>query len=143
MTLRVLGDRIAALPAIAAIRDLARIAREPAVMRRAFITALVVGTLLTAINYGGDFMARRITTAQLGRIGLTTLVPYLVSSVSSALTLRSLRRTASDELRITLRPATLTWLRRAATAPRSGTPLAAEELAAALLELAVARMRRP
>jgi len=59
------------------------VARERTVVLRACKFALVVGAVLIAINHGdailrGDLDARRVL-----RMGLTVLVPYVVSTLSS------------------------------------------------------------
>ena len=54
--------------------------RYPAVLRRSLITALIVGTILTAINQGNRFLDGDITAAVLLRMGLTYCVPFIVST---------------------------------------------------------------
>ena len=46
--------------------------------RRAFATALVVGTILTAINHGDLIIAGSVPTA--AKVALTYLVPYCVAT---------------------------------------------------------------
>ncbi|MEE9434522.1 MAG: nitrate/nitrite transporter NrtS [Sphingorhabdus sp.] len=55
----------------------------PAIQRRAIIVAAIVGTALLAINQGDLILAG--SWPPLWKIGLTYLVPYLVSSGSAAL----------------------------------------------------------
>lgn len=50
------------------------------VVRRAIPTALVVGTILTAINQGGTLVTGDFTSALLWHIPLTYCVPYLVTT---------------------------------------------------------------
>ena len=66
------------------------LAAHPATVRRAFITALIVGTLLIAINHGPAILHGEVTRARLVQMCLTVLVPYTVSTVSSVSTRREL-----------------------------------------------------
>lgn len=59
------------------------LATSRSVVRRALKTAVVVGSVLTAINHGDALLHGDVSPARLWRIGLTVLVPYLVSSYSS------------------------------------------------------------
>ena len=61
-------------------------ATHPATARRARITALIVGTLLTLINHGPAILAGQLTGERIIQILLTFLVPYTVSTVSSVST---------------------------------------------------------
>lgn len=54
--------------------------RHPAVMRRAFITALIVGTLLTTINQGDHIIVGDVTPGMLLKAALTFCVPFVVST---------------------------------------------------------------
>mgnify|MGYP005849749025 FL=1 len=74
-----------------------RIAREPAVVRRAVRIALVVGALLILINHGDALLHGDIGPLRLGQMALTVLVPYCVSTVSSVSVLRELRRMPSPD----------------------------------------------
>ena len=60
-----------------------RLACECSVVRRAALYALVVGSILAAINYGDAMLSRALTTTAMWKIGLTYLVPYVVSTLSS------------------------------------------------------------
>ena len=60
-----------------------RIAREPRVVRRALGFAVVVGALLITINHGDALVAGEVTARRLLKMGLTVLVPYCVSTLSS------------------------------------------------------------
>jgi hypothetical protein len=70
------------------------IATRPAVVRRALKYALIVGTLLILINHGDAILRGEVTIDRLLRMGLTTLVPYAVSTLSSVEALRSAERDA-------------------------------------------------
>ena len=67
------------------------IARERPVVRRAGTSAVVVGALLITINHGDALLAGDISLGRLLKIGLTILVPYIVSTVSSVAVLHELR----------------------------------------------------
>jgi hypothetical protein len=69
-----------------------RLARDPAVVRRALRTAALVGTILTAINHGSALLHGDVDLVRVLRIGLTVFVPYAVSTTSSVAALRSVQR---------------------------------------------------
>ena len=58
-----------------------------AVVRRALFSALIVGTILIAINHGDALIRGDMDPTRLFKMILTILVPYLVSTVSSVLTI--------------------------------------------------------
>lgn len=62
---------------------------RPSVVWRALLYAVVVGALLIAINHGDAILAGEVTSARLWKMGLTVLVPYTVSTLSSVSALRS------------------------------------------------------
>jgi hypothetical protein len=68
-----------------------RLAREPHVVRRALAYTLVVGSILIAINHGDALLRGELGAGRLLRMGLTTLVPYLVSTLSSVGAVRQAR----------------------------------------------------
>jgi hypothetical protein len=74
------------------LRAWLRLAAHPATARRAFITALIVGTVLIAINDGPAILAGELNRARIIQMCLTVLVPYLVSTVSSVSTRRELAK---------------------------------------------------
>ena len=59
------------------------LARSRPVVRRALAYAVVVGSVLAAINHGDALLRAEVGGGRLLRIGLTYLVPYLVSTFSS------------------------------------------------------------
>jgi hypothetical protein len=59
------------------------LARSGPVVRRALAYAVVVGSVLAAINHGDALLRAELGGGRLARIGLTYLVPYLVSTFSS------------------------------------------------------------
>jgi hypothetical protein len=64
------------------------------VMRWAALTALIDGCLLVAINHGDALLGGEVDAARAGRIALTIVVPYLVSTVSCVSTLQEVQRNA-------------------------------------------------
>jgi class 3 adenylate cyclase len=78
-----------------------RVAADRAVLRRATITGVGVGTLLSIANNVDDLRAGRLPADQLLPIAITFVVPFLVSIASSVIALRVERRdqaTTSDLL---------------------------------------------
>lgn len=68
------------------MRNWLRLAAHPATVRRACLTAIVVGFVLVAINYGDAILAGTMTGTRALKAALTVLVPYIVSTVSSVAT---------------------------------------------------------
>lgn len=69
-----------------------RTAAEPRVVRRALTYAVVVGAILITINHGDAILQGEVTPGRLLKMGLTVMVPYLVSTFSSVGTLLQVRR---------------------------------------------------
>jgi hypothetical protein len=67
-----------------------QLAAHPATVRRALVTALIVGVVLIAINHGPALLSGELTLGRLAQMLLTLLVPYVVSTVSSVSTRREL-----------------------------------------------------
>ena len=67
------------------------------IIKRASTTALIVGTILVAINHGDAILHGQINPDRLFKIALTVFVPYVVSTVSSASTIMSIRRENSNK----------------------------------------------
>ncbi|HXF09579.1 MAG TPA: nitrate/nitrite transporter NrtS, partial [Desulfuromonadaceae bacterium] len=63
---------------------------HPATVKRAFITAIIVGFILIAINEGPAIVSGHLTRTQIIQMCLTVFVPYTVSTVSSVSTRREL-----------------------------------------------------
>jgi len=59
------------------------VARQRAVVLRACKFALVVGAVLIAINHGDALIAGELPPRRWLQMGLTVLVPYVVSTLSS------------------------------------------------------------
>ncbi len=66
------------------------LAFEPGIVRRAIKVALIVGTIIGAINYGDKLLAGSITVRDMVKIVLTYLVPYCVSTWSAVQALRAM-----------------------------------------------------
>lgn len=82
-----------------------RLAMHPKTVRRALITAGIVGTILIAINHGPAILAGEVTIGRIAQMCLTVVVPYLVSTVSSVSTRQELAaRESSKTLRTTQVP---------------------------------------
>ena len=65
---------------------------DPAVVRRAVITGLGVGTLLTAINHGPSLLSGSLPSSAPLQIALGYAIPFLVSLASSVIAMRVERR---------------------------------------------------
>jgi hypothetical protein len=52
-----------------------RLAGHPATVRRAFLTALIVGSVLILINHGAAIVSGEVTRARVFQMCLTVLVP--------------------------------------------------------------------
>lgn len=73
-----------------ATKEWLQLAAHPATVRRASITALIVGIILITINHGAAILAGEVTRGRIIQMALTVLVPYTVSTVSSVATRREL-----------------------------------------------------
>ena len=74
------------------MRDWLRLAFSASIVRRGLAYAVAVGAILIAINHGQAIAAGDVDSARLVRMGLTMLVPYLVSTTSSVAALRDHQR---------------------------------------------------
>lgn len=72
------------------MRETLRLARQPAIVRRALKYALVVGAILLGINHGDALLRGEVDRARAWRMVLTVLVPYVVSTLSSVGAIRQL-----------------------------------------------------
>jgi hypothetical protein len=68
------------------IRLWLKLAAHPATVRRAFLTSMMVGTVLIAINHGNAIITGTVTPERVAQMLLTVVVPYVVSTVSSVAT---------------------------------------------------------
>ncbi|MEN8185236.1 MAG: nitrate/nitrite transporter NrtS [Myxococcota bacterium] len=71
------------------MREKIGLALQPAVVRRALGYAVVVGSLLVAINHGDAILAGSVDAERWLRMGLTVMVPYVVSTLSSVGAMRA------------------------------------------------------
>ena len=67
-------------------------AARGSVVRRALGYAVVVGAVLIAINHGDALLRGEVTSERLLKMGLTVIVPYLVSTFSAVAATRETRR---------------------------------------------------
>ena len=67
-----------------------QIALAPAVSRRALRCAVLVGTVLIAINHGDALLSLDLSPERIAKMALTFVVPYLVSTSSSVSAIREL-----------------------------------------------------
>ena len=65
------------------MNHLIRIAASREVISTSLSVALVVGTILVAINYGDRIIARTVTRGDVLKMLLTYCVPYMVSTYAS------------------------------------------------------------
>lgn len=65
-----------------------RLALDPGVVRRALVFAVIVGPVLIAINHADAILAGDVGPVRWLKMGLTLLVPYAVSTISSVMALR-------------------------------------------------------
>jgi class 3 adenylate cyclase len=72
------------------------ISTDPIVLRRGAITSLVVGTVLTVANHADELLTGSIPASQVLPIAITYAVPFAVSCLTSALTIRRQRRVGDE-----------------------------------------------
>ncbi len=65
-----------------------RLAASPGVVKRALLTAAIVGVILVGINHGDALFRGEVDGSRLLKMGLTFLVPYAVSTSSAVSALR-------------------------------------------------------
>lgn len=59
------------------------LAVQPKVVKRALKFAVVVGAVLITINHGDAIVQGDLNSVRIVKIGLTVMVPYIVSTLSS------------------------------------------------------------
>ncbi len=62
------------------------------VVRRGLLFAVVVGPILIGINHGDALLSGDVDVVRATKMGLTLLVPYVVSTLSSVGSLRGFRQ---------------------------------------------------
>ncbi len=77
------------------MRDWLSVASRADVVRRAAGYAVVVGSILIVINHGDVLLEGNVASAIFWKMGLTAVVPYLVSTFSSVGAIRALRPTGT------------------------------------------------
>jgi hypothetical protein len=77
---------------VTAIVGWLRVATERHIVLGALRVAMVVGTLLVAINHGDRLLAGTMTPPDWLKIGLTCLVPYCVATFAATNATLRLRR---------------------------------------------------
>ncbi len=65
------------------LADLWWSARRPAVVRRCGTIALVVGTLLSAVNQGDAILAGHLTPVTMLQIAANYLIPFVVANLGA------------------------------------------------------------
>ena len=66
------------------------------ILKRAGITAFIVGTILIVINHGEALFQGTVDLNRLFKMILTMFVPYLVSTISSVSTILSMQKEAGS-----------------------------------------------
>ena len=74
------------------MREWFELATSGPVVRRALGYASVVGAILIGINHGDVILSGSVGRERLLKMGLTVIVPYLVSTFSSVAALKDVRR---------------------------------------------------
>lgn len=72
-----------------------RIAADPTVLRRAVLTSIGVGTILTLVNRHDEVLGGAIPPTSLVPVAITFLVPFVVSLASSVIAVRVERRSSA------------------------------------------------
>ena len=78
------------------MKEWLRLATSTSVVRRALTIALIVGSVLVAINHGDALLRGDIRLGRVFRIVLTVLVPYCVSTYSSVTAMRDRESVSAD-----------------------------------------------
>ena len=79
------------------VRVWSRLACSRPVVRRGLKYAIVVGAILIAINHGDAILRGELNPLRIAQMGLTVIVPYWVSALSSVGALQE--REAGQQLR--------------------------------------------
>ncbi|MEQ8661730.1 MAG: nitrate/nitrite transporter NrtS [Gammaproteobacteria bacterium] len=74
------------------LREAAQLAASPAVVRRSARVALVVGSVLVAINHGDRLLGGSLSGTDGVKIVLTYCVPYCVSTYAAVGAMLQMRR---------------------------------------------------
>jgi hypothetical protein len=74
-----------------------KLATQGSVVRRALMYAVIVGAVLISINHGNAMVRGEVDRTRVLQMGLTTMVPYIVSTLSSVGAMRKMRREQGRE----------------------------------------------
>jgi class 3 adenylate cyclase len=85
---------------VSGLRAWARIAADPLILRRAVATSAIVGSVLTVINHGDELARGSVDPGLAWQVGLTFLVPFLVSTLSGVAAIRSQRSDRTETLQL-------------------------------------------
>ncbi len=72
-------------------------AYDPVCVKRSIKVALIVGTILFLINHFDELYYMTLNTTNIFQIGLTYLVPYLVSTFGSAMQARHIELNGNNK----------------------------------------------
>src|SRR5262245_37982774 len=72
----------------ATMKEWFQLAFQPSVVKRALRYAVIVGIILISINHLDAILRGEVTRGRLFKMGLTVVVPYVVSTLSSVGALR-------------------------------------------------------
>jgi hypothetical protein len=86
------------------MKDWLELALQASVVKRAVGYAVVVGTILITINHGDAILRGDVTRWRLFKMGLTVLVPYVVSTLSSVGALRERSNPQEPDQQESIRP---------------------------------------
>jgi hypothetical protein len=75
------------------MKDWLELARRPSIVKRALKYAVVVGLILISINHLDAILRGELSAGRCLKMGLTVLVPYVVSTLSSVGALRQRDKT--------------------------------------------------
>jgi len=70
------------------MKETLRLAVRPSVVKRAIKYAVIVGVILIGINHLDAILKREVNRSRWLKMGLTVVVPYVVSTLSSVGALR-------------------------------------------------------
>jgi hypothetical protein len=76
--------------------DILALCFSKSVVIRAVLSAVIVGTVLILINHYDAFTGGGMDNRRLFQISLTLIVPYIVSTVSSVITIQEIDRVNSE-----------------------------------------------
>ena len=78
------------------MRDWWQLCTSKSVIRRALLSALIVGAILIIINHGDALLRGQVDQDRVWKMLLTICVPYLVSTFSSVSTILQMRKQQSN-----------------------------------------------